>query len=672
MLTRLLRGKRRAIPLIFVFAAHSEQTLAEQAKEGERDVSPQIEMVVVTGYATAGLDSEITSEYIEKLSAADMTDMFRIDPSISAGGAVGVGQKIVVRNLGESALNIAIDGADQANGVFHHAGRISLEPELLKRVQVEVGAGSATAGPGALGGSINFETKSPSDLLSDGQKFGGHLKASYFDNGGREKLSGTLFADFGSVVSGMLSLVDSTQEELVQDGDGNEIPGTDGDSNLGFAKFVFDFSEAQELSLSYENITAEGEMPYKSEWAGDDLVPTEVIRTTATLNYSLFANDYLNVKSTVYNTENQQNRLWAGDALLPVEGRSTSAGVNLENTSQLGNQELILGLNYRADETVLWGIWEGEAYGQEESGDVLGFYMQDVIELNGIMTLTAGARYDTYRFTDKDGVEIDDSGVSPNISAALALADLTLSLGYAQALRGVEALDPYKAENASYQPDVQAETANNFEVAAEYLNSGFSAVVGVFRSKIQDAILSWDEGSQQFAPWGGVYTNLDSDMETEGYFFKVGYAGEVFGVSADYQSAETLVDGQLATRYLWGGKANNIGETLVLNAYFDLTHNLSVGWVMEAVSNIASFTQDKNIGGESVVVGKEGYSVSDIYVSWVLKEALTLNFTVKNLFDETYLAHAALEDYSRNPGYESIVGQNDPGRDIRLSVGFKF
>jgi len=100
-------------------------------------------------------------------------DVFRNETSVNVGGSVGISQKLYVRNVGEDLLNITVDGAEIAEAVFHHAGRVTVEPELLKRVEVEAGAGSAAAGPGALGGSVKFTTKDPKDLLKEGKNIGG-------------------------------------------------------------------------------------------------------------------------------------------------------------------------------------------------------------------------------------------------------------------------------------------------------------------------------------------------------------------------------------------------------------------------------------------------------------------------------------------------------------------
>ena len=51
---------------------------------------------------------------------------------------------------------------------------------------------------------------------------------------------------------------------------------------------------------------------------------------------------------------------------------------------------------------------------------------------------------------------------------------------------------------------------------------------------------------------------------------------------------------------------------------------------------------------------------------------LSLNLAVSNLFDQNYLDHSSVGDYSEVPGYGLVVGPSEPGRDIRLSASLSF
>lgn len=724
MLIKFSREFCRAVPLAVAVASVSQLVSAEDLETGSPDEARRIEMVVVTGYATGGLDAEITAEDIRERAAADMADMFRANPVISAGGAVGVGQKIVVRNIGEDALNISIDGTDQTNGVFHHAGRISLDPELLKRVEIEVGAGSATAGPGALGGSLHFTTKDPSDLIDGDQKIGALVRGSYFSNGSGHKASATVYGAPTDFVSGMVSFGRSDMGE-VEDGDGNTILGSGSEQTLAYGKLVFDFSENQFLSLSHESITEDGAMPYKTEWVIGEgrnetaYSETEVTRQTSTLNYAYQPqdNNLINVKLTVYNTETDQIRDYrVFDALGNGNGSTESSGLNFQNASEIGNHELIYGLNYRDDKSIFSDDYQEfdqdlndyvlDPSFSEETGGVTGVYLQDIFEVNSDWTISGGMRYDEYSFTSRNGqgdgtlfqfsrdgsgeaFEADDGGTSFNLSTNYYITpEFSVSAGYAEALRGIEAADPYKAVSVSgYEQNIQAEEADNIEFAFEYESGGFTSGVGVFRSNIENGIVAaspvFDDdginvveplgGPDSVAPWGRAYVNLDEKIETEGFFIDLGYRAAVAGFSVNFLSADTTVAGEKATRYLWAGKINSIGDTLVLDAYWNVTESLKLVWALESVQGIDDIEQTKYLGGESLELRKPSYVVHDMYVNWKpLGDSLNLDLAFKNIFNEQYISHAAVANHSDNPGWEGLRGQSDQGRDIRLSIGYTF
>ena len=131
-----------------------------------------LDTVTVVGALT---DDALDREEIERTQANDLADLFRAIPSVQVGGGVGLAQKIYVRGLEDSLLNVTVDGAPQRGTLFHHIGRVSIEPELLEAVDVQTGPGEATSGFGAIGGAIRFRTRNPVDLLEPGRDAGALL-----------------------------------------------------------------------------------------------------------------------------------------------------------------------------------------------------------------------------------------------------------------------------------------------------------------------------------------------------------------------------------------------------------------------------------------------------------------------------------------------------------------
>ncbi|MEF1231150.1 TonB-dependent receptor plug domain-containing protein, partial [Vibrio fortis] len=155
----------------------------------------------------------------------DLNDIFRGDAEVSVGGSSGISQKIYVRGLEDTMLNISVDGAEQSGSLFHHQGRLSIEPELLKQVDVSAGAGRATNGPGALGGAIQFKTKDAHDLLHPNDSFGAQVKGGYYTNNDGYKVSTSLYGEVTEGL-GLLASFGYVDGQNIKDGNGDSQPYT--------------------------------------------------------------------------------------------------------------------------------------------------------------------------------------------------------------------------------------------------------------------------------------------------------------------------------------------------------------------------------------------------------------------------------------------------------------
>lgn len=662
--------KTRPSALALAIAAQAALAPLSTAEATEENI--QLETVVVVGKIGSGIDSLVDAQDLENMQAVDVADIFRHDPEISAGGAISMGQKLYVRNLGEDQLNITVDGAEQASGIFHHAGRVLIEPELLKRVEVEAGAGTAAAGPGALGGSVRFVTKDPIDLLQPGEQAGAMLKSSYLGNG--ESLRNTVIvygADSGGTISGMATFTHGDFNST-EDGNGDEILGTALDKTMGYAKVVATISSNQYLSFSHERVEEEGALPYKPEWAYNDQGPswshnlledTSGERATSIINYDLVGDQWLDLSVNAYHTDSQQDRYSSRWDEFSV-GSVITKGVNLNNKSHLGDHQFTYGFNYRTDDSRLL---VNDAVSGTEDGKVWGVFVQDTAELTSQVTVSAGVRFDDYELTDNQNQSLSDQGVSPNISLRYAFTDeWAISTGYAEAFRGPSVKDAFKLFGAtSNAADLSGETSKNIEVTLDYQGVHFNASMGAYDSVIEDA-------HGLAVPWSKQTINLEQDLDTTGFFIRAGYNLGSLSLNAGYNQSETTYNGEDATRYVFGSNANTIGDTLVLDASYHVSDALALGWSAEFVKGIDNIAL--NVGGSDLVVDKPGYGTHDLYVRWqgLADDALTLTLTAKNLTDKYYLHHASVEDFTGNAEYDGVSGQASPGRDIRLSAAFRF
>ncbi|TXR54277.1 TonB-dependent receptor domain-containing protein [Reinekea thalattae] len=624
------------------------------------EVDHEQNTIIVVGEATAGLDNIITQEELNKAQATNLSDIFRSNPTVNASDGIALAQKLYVRDIGEAMLNITVDGAEQAASPFHHTGRLNIEPELLKQVEVEAGAGSATVGPGALGGSVKFTTKDAADLLKADQNTGAIVKTTYSSNGELFKNSATVYGQaLNEKISGIASIV-SSSNDLFVDGNGDNIYGSENEELFGYGKITFQPSIEHKLSFSYENLNGDSSVLKRPEWAYDETVnPSnqyEIERETATLNYNYTSinNELIDTYINIYQTENQLERL-DGDAFV---GSVESNGVTLQNTSLASINEFIYGINLRADTSKT-------SDNNEENGFVWGLYIQDIIDVSESLTVTTGLRYDTYSLEDWNDQQFDDAGFSPNLSANYSFTDnFSLSAGYAQALRGVEIADSFVVGLNTNAANLKAETSHNTELGANFSTTNLNIEAGVYYAVIEDVITFYRDSGVSY------YGNLDENFTNKGLYISSAYNFGKLSLGADLKISETKVGDEYVSRYVHGSNAVSTGNTLYLNADYEFTKDLSVGWQSTIVQGIDEFITTSAYG--EITTEKPGYSTHDIYAYWkpLDRHDLTFDLRVNNLFNEQYLSHSSVEDYTDT--YYYLRGNYEPGRDIRITAAYKY
>lgn len=654
----------KPLSLAVLLALSSQQVYAEENSTNDND---EIESIVVVGQTT---NTVITPEDLDKYQANDLADIFRLVPSVSVGGSLGIAQKVYIRGMEDTLLNVTVDGAPQTSTLFHHIGRLSIDPDLLKEVEVQAGAGEATAGAGAIGGAIRFKTKNIDDVLAEEETFGGTLKASYFSNEGYKtnaSLYGRLNDDWGVLASYVY-----TDRENMEDGDANEISGTDPEQSLGFIKVSGNFSDSHTLSFSYESREEEGDFVQRPNWpesSWNPLYPITIERDTFVFNHAFSKSELINLETSIYTTEasveqNVYNK-WG-----VYEGEVSSKGFDIRNTVELGEHRLVYGIEYRDDEVNAGA--PGDASAKEE-GTVTGFYMQDHWQVTSALVISIGARYDEYELdlVTYDG-KVDSDGVSPNIGAQYTINDnWKLNIGYAEAMRGKEVGDSFTIE-AGYltvDSELEAEEVDNTEIGVTYHDDHWNIVASYYQSDIENVIL--DQLGQ-----GTYYENVGT-LETDGFELQVGYWIDDFQVVANYSNSDAELNGNKVEGYEYIGLANVRGDTFGLNVSYTLSNTIEMGWNIEYVddlNNIEVFHRLLDIGWatETTDVDKKGYTVHDVYVQWEPNESFLVNLTVTNLLDEHYIDHSSVADYNNIPGWEGVSGLYEAGRDIRASVTYNF
>nr|WP_314792579.1 TonB-dependent receptor plug domain-containing protein [uncultured Campylobacter sp.] len=155
----------------------SSATDVSKSKDSNRQSLGVIEVT-----SDSSTPSTVDDVKINTRNATLVKDVFRDIPGVYVGGTNGMNQKIYMRGVSDRGLNITIDGAKQNGNTFHHNADLLIDPDLIKAVEVDVGARSVVNDSGALGGSVAFKTVDASDLLEEGQDIGAKLKVGYTSN----------------------------------------------------------------------------------------------------------------------------------------------------------------------------------------------------------------------------------------------------------------------------------------------------------------------------------------------------------------------------------------------------------------------------------------------------------------------------------------------------------
>jgi len=658
----------------------SSSVSAEEANT----LNAEFDRVVVVGEPT---NTEVTPEQLEMQQANNLADVFRHIPSVQVGGSLGIAQKIYIRGLEDTLLNVTVDGAPQTGTLFHHIGRVSIEPELLERVEVQAGAGEATSGAGAIGGAIRFKTKNADSLLEPGETFGGLVKASAFTNDGH-KTSASLFGKFNNNW-GILASYVAVDRDNMEDGDGNELFGTSADQNLAFIKLNGAINSQHSVTLSFERRDESGNFGARPNWPtleGDTLFPMEGERQTLVFNHTYQSGERVNLQTTLYHTESEiiQNRF---DRWGKYRGVTRSVGFDIRNTSTFGAHNLTYGVDLRKDTVESEylapnDVWQDWAWDPnigffEEKGDVLGVYLQDHWQVNSQLLISAGVRFDDYQLDQETyHNSTDSSGVSPNLGLTYSITDaITFNAGIAKALRGKEVGDAFTLEinpaSQSLSPDLDAENVTNTEVGLEYNQDGLLARISAYQSDIDDVILDQLGG-------GVLYENIGT-LETDGIEATIAYQWDNLFMQAAYSHADAKLNGNTVEGYEHNGLANARGNTFTLSLNYLLTDQLEFNWNythVQSLNNIEVLQRGVSLGwiDATQLVNKPGYNLHDIYLRWTALEAqnLFINFAIQNLFNTHYRDHASVADYGHIPGWQGVAGLYEAGRDIRLTLQYQF
>lgn len=623
-----------------------------------------------TGQGGVG-ETVIGAEQLARVNPTDLDDVFREEPGIQVGSSLPMSQKVYVHGVEETNLAVSIDGARQNNKVFHHNATNLIDPSILKAVDVDAGIAPADAGPGALAGSINYETKDAAELLEPNQVLGGFITSTYDFNS--ETIT-TGVSGYGQKDGfEFLGYFNFGRGKNFHNGDGDVVLGTATNLMSGIGKVAYEAESGDRFEFSYDRTYDNALRPYRAN-AGLIARPPWEPRYR---NYKIDRQNYvftytdttpegmwdpkavLAYGGTVVDTPTYN----AGGYLYNAVGETTTFNGKFENKFAFDIGNVVAGIDFYSDRADL----EARADSAIEKAKNAGFYVQARLEPWDNTRLSFGGRADHQWFTGTRGQEFENGGFSGNVSGEYDITDfLTAKAGFSHVWAGVSLAENF-IMNPSWNygasgPD--ATTSNNYMLGLEAHHEGLSLEGSIFRTDIRNAraaLYNWSVAVP--APFAGALPTVRSrDLESKGFEIGAGYEWATGYVKAKYAHIDVDINGKPADSDTGNYLATPVGKIFTVTAaHTFIDWNLTVGGDVEI-----SPEYDHVPAGTPAY---KAYEVVNVFAEWKPETMPKLSFRaeVKNLFNETYADRAT---YGQEFG--TVTPLYEPGRTFLLTAKATF
>lgn len=650
------------------------------------------ETIIVKGSALEQLvQTQINSETLEQKQASDTKDILNTMPSVTVDGNARYSRKVFVRGMEDKFSVVTIDGARQEGQLFHHNGDQSIDPEMLKVAEIELGGNSALSGSGAINGTFSYETKDPSDLLKNGEKIGARVKTGYQTGYERFTTNVALYAQLNDKLE-FLGIANYSKDGELHIPDQDAVTSKQGTLKSGMAKVVFMPNDVNEFKLTLNRYSDGGKRQLSGEksgalYADDQHNFNSVNRDTITLQHHYDANsDLVNLKTNVYYNRQYMNRdaqmavnwtrpggKWTKDGTISIPNREynvTTMGGDIRNISWLGEHELTYGLDgYKAKQWINSGegkILSGSMQGQTKQYDMdggtvtaYGLYVQDRFEVSDFI-LTTGLRYDTHVL---GGVfEGNFSQLSPKFKGLYQATDnLTLRVGYGRLFKGAALPETLTMKAASdvKQSDTEAMTGHNYEGGFDYdltdLIVSDSAVIGF-------TAFNYNLDNQMHPTKNNTTLANQYDVEVWGVETIFNYIWNDISLYANHSYSK----GNKTS--LSNNKTSHMNKTGIHNVKAGAKYRASEEVVFGWDSRFVPGNEYDDTDGETI--SRAGFGVHNIWASYnpTFAKGLSVNVGVDNLFDKLYAEHTGFGISWGSKKYTSY----EVGRNFKATVAYNF
>ena len=680
-----------------------------------------------------GSVESISSAELEAQMVNGLEQVVRYMPGVSAHNESQYGRSLTedvhIRGIHGGAIFL-IDGI-RISDSYTGYGRDTVDVDLLKKVEIMKGPSSVEYGSDGLAGTIAYFTKNPEDLVKDGRYMS--ITTGYIEKNKQEKVNLLAAYDKGST-SGLIQLVDRSLEEtkLHEDFSLKANP-MEGDQQSIFGKLNIELPNESKLTVVADLQEWQSKWVINSEKgfiyfptprsisssSGDDEGSRE--RFSISLNLSNTNALYDSAEVSYYTQETEQSQITVQNQVSFFGGMQAPPtptmrirdfdfnqsidGFSFEAYKSSGDYQMIYGLDIEDTETdrprmlteinlitgMATNIVDGETYPNKTFPDSetkrKAVFFNNRFGLSDSSVLTIGFRYDDYELNTSPDLLLSNANILNYQISNTEDSAFTFKLGYLQDLSEnltgfVQYAEGFKAPNyetsntvftnylyfytVTPNPNLGSEESDTIEIGLRGSGENDSWELAMYRSEVEGFIHPEVIG---FSRGLGIYQYQNAENV------------EIQGIEFDYERSLTEQLSFNLAAAISSGDLFEDNEKHPLPEIDPRELILGLNWIpsdkfsLQAMFTLSSKSED-NL--EEVCLNNDcwprvqtaGYSLLDLFASYIPNENLEFRVAVENVTDKKYLRWASVSELPENDEELDLYGQN--GRSISASFKYIF
>ncbi len=730
--------------LFLTLWAMSAFPAAADQPESSADYAIELDPIIVVASKRQQPLSEVAAQVtvidalqVSQVLVEDIDGLLRYEPGLeveTSGTRFGA-NAINIRGIGGNRVAIEVDGIPGrdrfALGAFSDAGRVFLETDRIKRVEILHGPASVMYGSNALGGIISVTSWDPEDLLAtSSDEVAGSLRAGY--QGLNDSWVGSGIAAWGEGAHALLVAAtwrDGHERENQAAADVPDDPQS-WDSQDYMLRYTFDTASGNRLRLTAQAKQRDVETAMRSqlgygrrflsttELLGFDHDESQSYSADYEFSWGAWEQGVLKAFHVDYETR-QLTEETRGKAKPPVEiqrlfnyeqqrdgarlnlFRSLCAGSSIHRLGlgldwlQTGSEELRDGLQTN----LLTGSSSNVILGEKmpvrdfpiSQSRELGLYLQDEISFAGsAWELVPALRWDHYEleaqvdelwledYPDVEVVDISDRRFTPRLAALYLFTDQWSLYGqYSAGFRAPPFEDvniglfiPLFGYRAIPNPDLQSETSHGFELGNRLINDHARLSMALFYTNYDDFIES--------------RALIGLEPETGELIFQSRNIGQarIYGLDIRYDQDMSAwhdaFQGWMLKAAAYWSEGENRDSSEALNSIAPPQAVIGTAWHADDdrwnLELTGTFTAAKSSSEIDQTTGTrfatDSWLTLDLAAGWQPADGLQLRAGIFNLSDETYWRWLDVANLEARDPMIQVLSQAGRTWSLSLSIGF--